>query len=200
MFLAMANSGRCCVKKPVNALSLPGIDGKSNAVAGVLVTDNRPLSTLTSFVDDQLKKPSEFKMHDCPISVSNFAKTRRRAWTFVLAAFLATAQPLTAQTADTRPYDTQLFRLAEILGAIHYLRELCDADEGQQWRDQMRSLLSAEGATAVRRARLSRSFNNGYRSYARTYVNCTPSAKSVISKFLNEGVEISEALIKIQPQ
>ena len=109
---------------------------------------------------------------------------------------LATPSPA-AETA--RPYDTQLFRLAEILGAVHYLRELCEAKEGQQWRDQMKSLLTSEGATAVRRARLTRSFNNGYRSYSRTYVNCTPSAKSAISKFLTEGVEISETLIKAKP-
>ncbi len=109
------------------------------------------------------------------------------------------AWPAFGQAKQTRPYDTQIFRLAEILGAIHYLRELCDAKEGQQWRDQMKGLLTAEGATAVRRARLTRSFNSGYRSYSRTYVNCTPSAKSAISKFLTEGVEISETLMKAKP-
>ncbi len=107
--------------------------------------------------------------------------------------------PASAQNKNARPYDPQLFRLAEILGAVHYLRELCDAEEGQQWRGQMKGLLDAEGATAVRRARLTRSFNNGYRSYSRTYVNCTPSAKSAISKFLTQGVEISETLIKAKP-
>ena len=117
----------------------------------------------------------------------------------VLCAFACGATSSRAQLPDTRPYDRQLFRLAEILGAVHYLRELCDAKEGQQWRDQMKGLLTAEGGTAVRRARLTRSFNNGYRSYSRTYVNCTPSAKSAITKFLTEGVEISETLIKAEP-
>ena len=32
---------------------------------------------------------------------------------------------------DNRPYDSKLMRLAEILGAVHYLRELCGAQEGQ---------------------------------------------------------------------
>ncbi|MEL6873806.1 MAG: TIGR02301 family protein, partial [Pseudomonadota bacterium] len=31
----------------------------------------------------------------------------------------------TAANARERPYDRQLFRLAETLGAVHYLRELC---------------------------------------------------------------------------
>ena len=39
---------------------------------------------------------------------------------------------------DDRPYDNKLMRLAEILGAVHYLRELCGAQEGQVWRDQMK--------------------------------------------------------------
>lgn len=122
------------------------------------------------------------------------------ALTLALLTVSVGGEPVFAQAKDTRPYDTQLFRLAEILGAVHYLRELCNAEEGQQWRDQMRGLLTAEGGTAVRRARLTRSFNSGYRSYSRTYVNCTPSAKSAISKFLTEGVEISEALIKAKPK
>ena len=53
--------------------------------------------------------------------------------------------------------------LAVALDAVHYLRELCGANDGQQWRDGMREILEAEGGTAVRRATLSRRFNRGYR-------------------------------------
>ena len=60
---------------------------------------------------------------------------------------------------DDRPYDNKLMRLAEILGAVHYLRELCGAQEGQLWRDQMKEILKNEGTTAVRRAKLVNSFN-----------------------------------------
>ena len=55
---------------------------------------------------------------------------------------------------DDRPYDAKLMRLAEILGAVHYLRELCGAQEGQLWRDQMKEIVRNEGSTAVRRAKL----------------------------------------------
>ena len=44
----------------------------------------------------------------------------------------------------------------------------------QAWRDRMKELMDAEGSTALRRAKLTRSFNNGYRSYSRTYNSCTP--------------------------
>ena len=102
-------------------------------------------------------------------------------------------------TPDTRPYNERLMRLSEILGAVHYLRELCGANDGQAWRDRMKELMDAEGSTALRRAKLTRSFNNGYRSYSRTYNSCTPSAQTAISRFLTEGAEIADALTKSVP-
>ena len=112
-----------------------------------------------------------------------------------LVALVATG-PARAGAVDSKPYDEQLLRLAEILGAVHYLRELCSANDGQLWRDRMRELLDTEGATALRRARLTRSFNQGYRSYRRTYATCTPSAQSSIERFLAEGIEIGDGLVK----
>jgi uncharacterized protein (TIGR02301 family) len=106
---------------------------------------------------------------------------------------------IAAATPDTRPYDERLMRLSEILGAVHYLRELCGSNDGQAWRDRMKELMDAEGSTALRRAKLTRSFNNGYRSYSRTYNNCTPSAQTAITRFLAEGAEIADALIKSVP-
>jgi uncharacterized protein (TIGR02301 family) len=116
----------------------------------------------------------------------------------VIASGLAIA-PVPAFSQAAKPYDPTILRLSEILGAVHYLRELCGAGDGQLWRDQMRTLIRAEGATALRRARLTRSFNKGYRSYSRTYKICTPSAKTAIERFLNEGTEIAEKLVKENP-
>src|SRR5262252_7267948 len=116
---------------------------------------------------------------------------------------IAAASSAVGQSAivgpDTRPYDERLMRLSEILGAIHYLRELCGSNDGQVWRERMKELMDAEGSTALRRAKLTRSFNNGYRSYSRTYNNCTPSAQTAITRFLAEGAEIAEALVKSVP-
>jgi uncharacterized protein (TIGR02301 family) len=106
------------------------------------------------------------------------------------------APPASANDPDARPYDAQVYRLSEILGAIHYLRELCSADEGQLWREQMRQLVSAEGTSALRRAKLVDSFNKGYRGYARTYRTCTPPALSAIERFMQQGAEIADALIE----
>ena len=100
---------------------------------------------------------------------------------------------------DGKPYDERLMRLSEILGAVHYLRELCGANDGLIWRERMREIMEGEGSTALRRAKLTRSFNNGYRSYGRTYQSCTPSAQTAITRFLAEGSEIADGLVKNVP-
>lgn len=116
------------------------------------------------------------------------------------AAFAACVAPSArAASPDTKPYDERLLRLSEILGAVHYLRELCGADEGQLWRQRMGELLQAEGSTALRKARLTRSFNKGYRSYSRTYNTCSPSAQTAINRFLTEGAQIADSLVKSVP-
>ncbi len=124
----------------------------------------------------------------------------------VLAVILSSGTALSgfetrafAEEQAVKPYDTKLLRLTEIIGAVHYLRELCGSGDGQLWRDQMRGILKAEGGTALRRARLSRSFNKGYQSYSRTYKVCTASAKTAIERFLDEGTEIAEDLVKNNP-
>lgn len=144
-----------------------------------------------------------------PLAARNSARvpargmTVRRAMLGLVALFVVAGASAVAgtgsawaQARDTKPYDDQLLRLAEILGAVHYLRELCSANDGQLWRDRMKELLDTEGATALRRARLTRSFNQGYRSYRRTYVTCTPTAQSSIERFLAEGIEIGDGLVK----
>jgi uncharacterized protein (TIGR02301 family) len=107
--------------------------------------------------------------------------------------------PSSSATPDAKPYDERLTRLSEILGAVHYLRELCGSNDGQLWRDRMQELVAAEGSSALRKAKLTRSFNNGYRSYSRTYSACTGSAQSAITRFLAEGADIADALIKSVP-
>lgn len=121
---------------------------------------------------------------------------RRRLVAAVALLVVCAGQP---RAQDAKPYDEQLMRLAEILGAVHYLRELCSANDGQLWREHMRTLIDAETASAQRKARISRSFNQGYRSYSRTYTTCTPSAQTAIARFMSEGVELSEALVEKAP-
>jgi uncharacterized protein (TIGR02301 family) len=115
----------------------------------------------------------------------------------ILLAASATSTASAAPSGDQRPYDARLMRLSEILGAVHYLRELCEHKDGMRWRNSINELVKTEGTTALRRATIARRFNLGYRSYRRTYRNCTPSAKNTIARFFKEAIEISQGLIKL---
>ena len=110
------------------------------------------------------------------------------ALTLLLAATGAHAQ---ATQGGRAPYETEIQRLAEILGALHYLRDLCGAREGAMWRTEMQALLDAEAPSGERRDRLTASFNRGYRGFQQTYRNCTPAADLSIRRYLEEGAKIA---------
>lgn len=101
-----------------------------------------------------------------------------------LGALLLTSAH-TARAAES-PFEGQLIRLAEILGSLHYLRNLC-GESGYEWRDRMQALLDAEDPGEERRARFVASFNRGYRTFESTYASCTDSAIEAISRYMKEG-------------
>lgn len=96
--------------------------------------------------------------------------------------------------AAEAPYDAQLVRLAEILGSVHYLRNLC-GETGDEWRGRMETLLATENPDPQRRARLIASFNRGYRSYQSTYLQCTPSAALAIARYMEEGEALARDIV-----
>lgn len=125
--------------------------------------------------------------------------TRSALLVLSVAMVMTAVAPITQASAQARskPYDQKLYRLSEILGAVHYLRELCGAKDDQLWRDKMQELINAEGTSALRRANLSRRFNRGYRGYSRTYRGCTSSAQGTIERFLKEAITITDELVKL---
>lgn len=110
----------------------------------------------------------------------------------LVAATLLLALPARAQ--DGAPYEQKLLRLSEVLGAMHHLRNICGAREGQLWRDQMIRMLDAEAPSPARRAKLVRQFNKGYRFHQKSFQTCTDSAYIESQKFATEGRQLSQAL------
>ena len=88
-------------------------------------------------------------------------------------------------------YENQMMRLSEILGALHYLRELCGADEGQLWRDQMKNIIDQEEPTAERRAMMIARFNRGFRGFQETYRECTDAALEANNRYIFEGARLA---------
>ena len=103
----------------------------------------------------------------------------------------ATAAHAQATQGGTAPYESEMQRLSEILGALHYLRDVCGAKEGQTWRNEMQALVDAEAPSGERRERLIASFNRGYRGFQQTYRTCTPAADFAIRRYLEEGSKIA---------
>src|SRR5471032_3260827 len=52
--------------------------------------------------------------------------------------------PPPAVSDAAAPFDADLQRLAEILGTLHYLRNIWGSNEGAKWRNQMQALIDAE--------------------------------------------------------
>ena len=114
----------------------------------------------------------------------------KRALTIGFLLLAATSAPARA-VDNVAPFDGDLQRLAEILGALHYLRGICGANEGQKWRQEMQALVDAEAPSGERRQRMVASFNHGYRGFQQTYRTCTPAASFAIRRYLEEGAKIA---------
>jgi uncharacterized protein (TIGR02301 family) len=84
-------------------------------------------------------------------------------------------------------YDDQLLRLAEILGALAFLRDLCGHSDGELWRGEMLALINAENPAPLRRGRLIGRFNHGFETFNAVYRSCKPSAQRAIGHYLVEG-------------
>ncbi len=121
-----------------------------------------------------------------------------------LAALALAASPLAAQTPPAKPgapaeqpaeppppYEAQLLRMAEVVGALSYLRDLCGAGDGATFRAKFATLLETEGNTPARKETLAGAFNRGFRDYEMTYRACTPAAQEIVARFLEEAGRIA---------
>jgi uncharacterized protein (TIGR02301 family) len=102
-----------------------------------------------------------------------------------------TPSPSPTPTEPPPPYDAQLLRLAELMGALSYLRDLCAAGDGPAFRDKMALLLEAEARTTERKEILAGAFNRGFGDYQLTYRVCTPAAEDIVARFLDESARIA---------
>ncbi len=94
------------------------------------------------------------------------------------------------------PYEPQLLRLSEIMGALTYLQTICGANVGktsgaEPWREQMENLMNAEAAGPSRREKLAGAYNRGLQGYQFSYHACTSNAQLARQRFLDEGGQLA---------
>ncbi|WP_157015167.1 TIGR02301 family protein [Mesorhizobium xinjiangense] len=118
-----------------------------------------------------------------------------RVRSLLIALALIAAAPAPAAAIDA-PFEARLTRLSEILGALHYLRNLCGEDS-DRWREQIQALIAAENATGERRAKFIASFNRGYRAFSDSHLACTASTAEVIARYMKEGETLSHEIATV---
>jgi uncharacterized protein (TIGR02301 family) len=78
-----------------------------------------------------------------------------------------------------------------MMGALAYLRDLCGAGDGANFRAKMAAFLAAEGVGETQRDLLAGAYNKGFNDYATTYRVCTPAADEVVSRYLTETARLA---------
>lgn len=91
-------------------------------------------------------------------------------------------------------YDPELARLATILGSLHYLRNLC-GETGNQWRDEMETIILSDKMASLRKKRAIAAFNDGYQAFSASYTQCNPRAIEAIGKFQTEGASLTATIL-----
>lgn len=127
--------------------------------------------------------------------MSEFGTDGRGKWRRgALAALtvLLLALPPAPATAQTMP--AEMFRLAEVLGAVHHLRTVCGTREGQLWRNKMIEMLGAVGPTDKDRQELIARFNDAFHGTRNRYSSCSRSAAAQSDKLFEEGQRIAAEL------
>lgn len=132
------------------------------------------------------------RLADAKRPAHTFTTMMRR---FVLVLLMASTLAAPARAVDSgAAFEAELQRLSEILGALHYLRGLCGAKDGQKWRNEMRALIEAEAPGHERKTKLMASFNRGYSGFQQSYRTCTEAADIAIRRYLDEGARISREI------
>ncbi len=112
---------------------------------------------------------------------------------FLVLFTLTCVMPASAQS-EAPAYESDLLKLSEILGALHYLRTLCGDDDAPAWRERMQALIEAESCQPERCERLAGAFNAGFQGYSRNYRSCTASARTAVQRFLSEGSRLADSI------
>jgi len=119
-----------------------------------------------------------------------------------LAVVLALAQSAPAPAAkpppkpaathsEAPPYEADLLRLAELMGALAYLRDLCHEGDGAGFRERIGQLIASDPRPQEAKDLLAGAFNRGFDGYRLTYRDCTSNARSTMADYLDETQKIA---------
>ncbi len=104
-----------------------------------------------------------------------------------------------AVEAPPPPYEPQIIKLAEIMGSLAFLSELCGPPAGVQqsdiWRQKAQQFLNAEPMSEARKQRFAGAYNRGLQGYKLVYRSCTPNARLSVERLLSDGAKLTRELV-----
>ena len=89
------------------------------------------------------------------------------------------------------PYEADLLRLSELMGALAYLRDVCHDGDGASFRQQIAGLIAADPRSQEEKDQLAGAFNRGFDGYRLTYRVCTSNARAAIAAYLAESERLA---------
>ncbi len=111
----------------------------------------------------------------------------------VALAALLLAAPALAQ--ERPPAERQaLVDLAYAIGESHGLRQTCNGDGDQHWRDRMAELINTEAPDAAFEARLKQAFNSGFAARQSQFPSCGPDSRKAELAVARKGEGLSKRL------
>ena len=101
------------------------------------------------------------------------------------------APPKPEVRIEAPPYEADLLRLSELMGALAYLSDLCQDGDGAAFRERIGQLIASDPRPQEAKDVLAGAFNRGFEGYRLTYRVCTSNARSTISAYLDETERIA---------
>ncbi len=94
--------------------------------------------------------------------------------------------------SEAPPYEAELLRLSELMGALAYLRDLCRDGDGAGFRTEIARLIEADPSPQEEKDQLAGAFNRGFDSYRLSYRVCTSNARVTIAAYLTESQRLAK--------
>ncbi len=180
-----------CAFCAIGAAALPNADARAQGILDLFGPDRPERAAPPPALTPLKEAPRAEKVKRAEPAAAKNKKKGDAAKTATEAAKPGAAP---AAGAPPPPYEGQLVRLSEVLGALAFLRDLCPENgvkDGADWRGKMSALIEAEAPSGPRRDKYVAAFNRGFRGYELTYRACTQNAQNATARYLDEAAKIS---------
>lgn len=87
-----------------------------------------------------------------------------------------------------------LMRLAEILGSVHHLRDVCGANDGLLWRNKMIDMMNVAKLDPKQRKAMISHFNDAFYDARTRFPQCTSDAANRANALFDEAHRLAERL------